>query len=306
MNSKNRKIFSGIENLPRGTASDQITQGCIVLEGGAFRGLYGEGVLDALMEADINMQCTIGVSAGALNGINYVAGHIGRAARINLTYRHDKRYVGPRSMIRNKGVMGFDFLFEGINVTDPIDEKRMYDPTKRFIAVATNCITGKAHCFDRDTCSNIYQAIRASASMPFVSKMVMIDGYPYLDGGCSNKVPYQWALKEGYEKIIVVRTRPLDYRRKPASPTNVRIIREMYRHYPELKKKLLESNDFYNYECDEMERLAKEGRIYMIAPSGPVEVSRLEGDMEKLGELYYMGYNDGKKQINAIKKYLER
>ena len=89
-----KKVFSGIGNLPNGDASDIITEGCIVLEGGAFRGVYGEGVLDALMEADINFRCTIGVSAGALNGANYVSGQIGRSARINLRYRYDSRYVG--------------------------------------------------------------------------------------------------------------------------------------------------------------------------------------------------------------------
>ena len=102
--SKNKKVFSGLSRLPKGLASDQLTEGCIVLEGGAFRGLYTSGVLDALMEAGINLSCTVGVSAGALNGMNYVSGQIGRSGRLNLTYRHDSRYVGLKAIRKNRGV----------------------------------------------------------------------------------------------------------------------------------------------------------------------------------------------------------
>lgn len=110
---KNNKRFSGISKLPNGNTSNKIVPGCIVLEGGAFRGLYTSGVLDALMQFEINMQCTVGTSAGALNGFNYVAGQIGRSARINLGYRHDSRYVGLEAFKNNKGIIGFDFLMKG-------------------------------------------------------------------------------------------------------------------------------------------------------------------------------------------------
>ena len=104
------KVYTKLGQLPYGMARDKITEGCIVLEGGAFRGLYTAGVLDALMQAGINFRTTIGVSAGSMNGINYVAGQIGRSGRVNLKYRHDSRYVGVKALVTNKGVIGFDFL----------------------------------------------------------------------------------------------------------------------------------------------------------------------------------------------------
>ena len=110
----NKKIFSKIDKIPRGRATDKISKVCLVLEGGAFRGLYGEGVLDALMLAGINAECTIGVSAGAMNGMNYVSGQIGRAARVNLTYRHDSRYIGLKAIKNNGGMVGFDFVMNHI------------------------------------------------------------------------------------------------------------------------------------------------------------------------------------------------
>ena len=120
--SKKNKIFSGLDRLPKGLASEHLTEGCVVLEGGAFRGLYTSGVLDALMEAGINLSCTVGVSAGALNGMNYVSGQIGRSGRLNLTYRHDSRYVGLKAIHKNRGVIGFDFILKNVNKEDPLNE----------------------------------------------------------------------------------------------------------------------------------------------------------------------------------------
>ena len=303
---KTIKVYSGIARLPEGLASDKITEGCMVLEGGAFRGVYEEGVLDALMQQDINMQCTIGVSAGALNGIHYVAGQIGRAARINLTYRHYNQYVGVEALKKNKGVIGFHFLFNGLEKTDPFEEERFKKKGKKFVAVVTNCLTGNAEYIDRDNCGDIYQAIRASASMPYVSKMVNVDGIPCLDGGCACKIPYRWALDNGYEKIIVIKTRPDSYRKKTSGDRKKSMIRKLYHNYPEFAEALINSDTIYNSQCDEIEKLRRQGRIFVISPSGPVKVGRLEGNMEKLGELYHMGYRDGMKQIEALRAYLKK
>ena len=123
---RQKKIYSGIDALPKGIAPDTIVEGCAVLEGGAFRGVYGEGVLDAMMENGLNLSCTIGVSAGALNGLNYVAGNIGRAARTNLRFRHDQRYVGLTAMRHNHGLIGFDFAFHELNRYEPLNVERLH------------------------------------------------------------------------------------------------------------------------------------------------------------------------------------
>jgi len=274
-----KKIFSKIDKIPRGRASNKISKLCLVLEGGAFRGLYSEGVLDALMLAGINAECTIGVSAGAMNGMNYVSGQIGRAARINLTYRHDSRYIGLKAIKTNKGVVGFDFVMNQID-EEAFDEEAFFDRRKRFVAVATNCLTG----------------------MPFISKMVEIEGIPYLDGGCSNKIPYRWALDQGYEKIIVVRTRPSSFRRKVKS--NHLVTNRVYKSYPEFVEVLARSDQDYNRQCDELTILNSQKRLYVISPSVFMDVNRLEGDLEKLGQLYKLGFDDTVRQIKDIMAYL--
>ncbi len=298
----NNKVFSGIDRLPCGEAPDTIKKGCIVLEGGAFRGVYGEGVLDAFMEAGYNFSCTVGVSAGAMNGVTYVSGQIGQSARINLRYRHDSRYISWRNYPRKEGIIDFDFVFKHLP-DEKLDVDRLNRTDRQLYVVATNCLTGEPMFFEKSSCSDIFRCVRASASMPYVSKMVDIDGTPYLDGGCSDKIPYRWAMEQGYEKIITVRTRPASWRyeRKKES----RMPYRFYHAYPEFAKVLAGSDRRYNEDCDALEDLVKEGRIYSVSPSRYLPVGRLEKDMEKPGELYYLGYEDGKNALPGLKAYME-
>lgn len=299
------KIYSKVYELPTGHASKDVTKGCIVLEGGALRGVYVSGVLDALMEKGINFETTIGVSAGALNGFNYVAGQIGRSARASLKYRHDKRYMGIKAFKQNHGVFGFDFLIKDYNEIEPIDFDSFNDPARRFVAVASNLHTGKPAYFERGKCKNIMAAIRASASMPYVTRPVVMSGVPYLDGGCTNKIPYRWALDQGYDKVVIVRSRPETYRKKESSKRSMKMAERFYRDYPEFAQALGQSNDNYNRQCEEILDLKGQGKVFVISPSVPITVSRVERDMEKLGKLYNLGYDDTIRNLWTLHDYLE-
>ncbi|MCU6762705.1 NTE family protein rssA [uncultured Roseburia sp.] len=298
------KKYSGIDELPFGQAEGDIIKGCLVLEGGAFRGLYTGGVLDALMVHGIQLECVAGVSAGALNGYNYISGQIGRASRFNLGHRHDPDYVGLPAFRRNHGLFGFDIVFDDERNGEPLNKEKFMDPGRRFIAVATDCRTGKPVYFENGKCGDIFAAIQASASMPVISKMVEADGIPCLDGGCSVAIPLDFAIGEGYEKIIVVKTRDDLYRKNVKTGSFDKLKKLLYRKYPELLKALFSSASRYNELCERIQKLRAEGRIYVISPSSPVTVSRLERDMEKLGALYHQGYNDTVGQLEKIREYL--
>lgn len=301
-----RKIYSGFADLPRGQASSLITPGCLVLEGGALRGTYSVGVMDALMEEDVNLECTIGVSAGALNGISYVSGQIGRSARSPLRFRHDPRYFGLGAFWRNKSPFGFDFMFGELSHTlDPLDMERFMRPERRFVAVATNCRTGAAEYFEKGVCRDIMLATRASSTMPYISRMVPMEGGLYLDGGCSCKIPVHWALEQGFSRIVVVKTRPDDYRRDAAA--GGKLARLVYgRKWPALAGSLARSNADYNRLCDDIERLRAEGRVFVISPSHFMDIGRMESDLEKLGEWYWLGYRDAKNIMPDLKLYLQQ
>lgn len=299
-----KKAWSGLDSICQASAPNTLVPGCLVLEGGSFRGCYTTGVLDVLMENGINLQTTIGTSAGALNGYNYVAGEIGRAAKINLGYRHDYRYFGPRAAVRSRGVVGFNFILDEIEEELPFDRERFDDPARRFLVTVTNCETGRVMYCEKGVDPDFHKAVQASASMPFVSEMVNVDGIPCLDGGCAVKIPYQWALDNGFEKILVIRTRPQSYRREPQGKRFGELAERIYRNHPQLVELLNTQDDQYNRACDELEQLQQQGKLFMLCPSGSIQVSTLEGDMEKLGALYLLGRCDAKLQLPQLQQYL--
>ena len=297
------KTYSRIDEIPSGQASQELTEGCLVLEGGAFRGLYTQGFLDALMLAGINLSCVIGVSAGALGGVNYVSGQIGRSARINLNFRIDSRYIGTKSIANSHSILDVGFLTEdrGI-IPEPLNEERFYSRDRRFVAVASNLLTGDAQYFEKGDGSDIMAGIRASATLPFVSPAFVIDGVPYLDGGCVCKIPYEWALEQGYRKIMVIRTREITFRTAGRrNPAAVRI----YGKYAEFAEKLANNEIDYNKQCDELEKLQADGALMQFAPSRKPGVIMIERDLEKLGELYWLGFNDCNSRLDEIKNYLK-
>lgn len=298
---KEIKKYSGLSKIPSGTAGNQIQKGCLVIEGGAFRGLYNQGVLDAMMENDINIHTVIGVSAGALAGMNYVSGQIGRSARANLGYRFDSRYVGIKALKNSRSILDVGFLLDTFEEYEPLDCARLESEDRHFVAVTTNCITGKTAYYDKDNCSNILDAIKASASMPYITPMVDIDGVPCLDGGCSCKIPYQWALDQEFEKIIVIKTRERGFRKNVKDNS---IAKSFYKRYEAFAESLIHSDENYNRQCQELDELEANKRILVIAPSQPVRVGRIEKDLEKLGDLYWLGYHDTINQLEQIKKYL--
>lgn len=300
--SRQAKVYSGIDSLPTGRATDEVTRGCLVLEGGGWKGLYTLGVLDAMMLAGLNFSSVVGVSAGALSSLCYVSGQIGWGARIDLTYRHDPNYCGLGAYRRDGGITGFTYLFNDLLSQMPLDEARLNDPVRRLAVSATNLNTGRVEYFEKGHC-DLYRAVQASATVPYVSRPVMIGGVPYLDGGCAEKIPMGWVKRSGEEKIVVVRTRDRSFRRKPGAS---KLARTQYRKYPNFVRCLEAANEQFNRAVDAMEADAAAGRLFIVAPSEPVTVKRFEGDMEKLGALYWLGYSDMQNSLAALRTWLNR
>ena len=297
----NSKKYRPLPALPTGKASKKITRGCAVVEGGAFRGVYSQGVLDALMENDINMEATIGVSAGAMSGMCYVAGNIGRAIRVNTSYRKDPRYVGVLPLFTDSGVIGFDFVFNETPKVLDFDYDRFFSPERRFAALVTNCETGKPEAMERGKCSNIFQGIRASASMPYVSKPVVIDGVPYLDGGCCRSNPWEWAFEEEYEKILLIRNRPIGFRREEKIDHKALMYEK---EFPVLADIMKTDAANFNRECEAGEEAAEDGNVFLLCPGTTETVSRLEPDVERLELFYWLGYYETIEKMDDIKAYL--
>lgn len=268
----------------------------LVLEGGGLRGVFTCGVLDCFMDHGIRFPFTVGVSAGACNGLSYMSGQRGRARSSNIDLMEKHHYVGFKYLITQGCIMDYKLLFEDFpEKIIPYNYDAYFSNPDRFVMVTTNCLTGEAEYFEEKSSSErVMSIVRASSSLPFVSKITYVDGVPMLDGGIADSIPVQYALDQGYEKLVVILTRNKGYRKKEGK---MRIAKAFYRKYPELQKALSVRNIRYNQTMDLIEKLEAEGRITVIRPIRPIEVGRIEKDTTKLAALYQEGYEVAEQYI---------
>ena len=268
----------------------------LVLEGGGLRGVFTCGVLDCFMDHGIRFPFTVGVSAGAYNGLSYMSGQRGRARSSNIDMMEKHHYVGFKYLITQGCIMDYKLLFEDFpEKIIPYNYDAYFSNPDRFVMVTTNCMTGEAEYFEEKSSSErVMSIVRASSSLPFVSKIAYVDGVPMLDGGIVDSIPVQYALDQGYEKLVVILTRNKGYRKKEGK---MRIAKAFYRKYPELQKALSVRNIRYNQTMDLIEKLEAEGRITVIRPIRPIEVGRIEKDTTKLAALYQEGYEVAEQYI---------
>ena len=272
----------------------------LVLEGGGLRGVFTCGVLDCFMDHGIRFPFTVGVSAGACNGLSYMSGQRGRAKASNIDLMEKYHYVGIRYLFTQKCIMDFKLLFEDFpERIIPYDYETYFANQDRFVMVTTNCLTGKAEYLEeRSSSARVMDIVRASSSLPFVSPITYVDGIPMLDGGIVDSIPVEYAINQGHRNIVVVLTRNKGYRKKDSRMPLSKIT---YRKYPALRRALQERNATYNKTMDLIERLEEEGKILVIRPVRPVEVGRMEKDVSKLTALYQEGYEVALQTITQLR-----
>lgn len=261
----------------------------LILEGGGLRGVFTCGVLDCFMDKGIRFPFTVGVSAGACNGLSYMSGQRGRAKSSNIDLMDKHHYVGFKYLLTQGCIMDYKLLFEDFpEKIIPYDYEAYFANTDRFVMVTTNCLTGKAEYFEEKTDrKRVMDIVRASSSLPYVAKITYVDGIPMLDGGIADPIPVEYAQSQGYERMVVVLTRNKGYRK---NEKQLPVPKFIYRKYPELRKTLSSRNAKYNRTMEMIERLEDEGRMTVIRPVHPIEVDRMEKDTDKLRSLYQEGY----------------
>ena len=276
----------------------------IVLEGGAMRGMYTSAILDVMMENDIWVDGVVGVSAGATFGINYKSRQVGRALRYNLKYSKDPRYMSLKSLIKTGDLFGVDFCYDELPTKlDPFDQKTFQENPVEFYVVTTDVHTGKPlyHLCSKGNEEDT-RWIRASASLPLVSRVVSVAGYDMLDGGITDSIPILWFRSIGYKRNIVILTRPEGYRKK--RNRLLPITKFMMRKYPQILKAMKERHIMYNNTIDELHRLEKEGDTFVLAPSVDLGIKRTETDPAQLQRVYDIGIKDANNNLDAIKEFL--
>ena len=275
----------------------------LILEGGGLRGIYTAGVLDCFLENGIDLRDVYAVSAGACHACSYLAYQHGRAYSTNIDYLKDRRYCSIYSLLTTGDLFGVDFLYHELpEKLYPIDNAAFLRTPSAFHAVVTNCLTGRA---EYPLVHDLFQDIdyvRASSSLPGVSRFVRLNGIPYLDGGISDAIPIRRSEEDGHEKNVLVLTRDRTYRKGPSGLT--KFLRIKYRAYPALVEQLEMRHLTYNAQLDYVREAEASGKAFVIAPSIPLHLGRMEKNREKLHEIYLLGQNDALKKLDALKAYL--
>ncbi len=274
----------------------------LVLEGGAMRGMYTAGVLDVLMEQGIQADGIVGVSAGAVFGCNYISRQIGRTIRYNTKYCRDPRYGDFRSLLRSGNIYEEEFCYHELpDKLDLFDWETYKSSPVEFYLTCTDVDTGRAVYHKCTGEREDLRWLQASASMPFVSQIVEIDGRKLLDGGISDSIPIDWFRSIGFEKNLVVLTRPKGFRKRP--PRGLPVLRQMIRQYPALVAAMKTRHIRYNQALDQLPGLEKAHLALVLCPSRRIKVSKLERNPRKLKALYNLGRKDTERRLKEIKRF---
>ncbi len=269
----------------------------LVLEGGGMRGVFTTGVLDAFMKHDVYFRYVVAVSAGACNGMSYISRQPRRARVSNIDFLGRYDYIGLRHLFRQGCIFDCKLLYDDFpNKLLPFDWDTFFDGRTEYEMVATDCLTGQPRYLSENSDKQrALDIVRASSSLPYVSKMVKVDGVPMLDGGIVDSIPVMRAVEKGYDRNVVVLTHRKGYRNDGKDRTIPNII---YKRYPKLCEALSHRIAAYNAQLDMVDRMESEGRVVCIRPEKPMEVKRMTRDIEKLERLYEEGFRIGEMFLN--------
>ena len=261
----------------------------LILEGGGMRGVFTCGVLDCFMDKGIRFPYTIGVSAGACNGLSYISNQRGRAKFSNINLLEKYNYIGIKYLLKKGNIMDFDLLFHTFpNEIIPYDYEKLANCKEHYEMVTTSCRTGKACYYEEKKDANrVIDIVKASSSLPFVCPITYVDGEPMLDGGIADSIPILRARELGYDNNVVVLTRNKGYRK---SEKEIKLASLFYKEYPAMQEAIRQRNKIYNEQISMIEELENAGEIVVIRPQKPIEVGRMERNTKKLLALYEEGY----------------
>ena len=277
----------------------------LVLEGGAMRGLFTAGIIDVMMEAGVEPDGLIGVSAGAAFGCNYKSRQPGRAIRYNTRFAKDKRYSGLKSLLTTGDYFNAQFGYHIVPYQyDIFDVEAFEQNPMEFIVVCTDVLTGQAvyHKMERVDFDEL-EWLRASASMPLASKVVEVAGRKLLDGGVADSIPLEYFESIGYDRNVVILTQPEGYTKQRTKL--MPLMRIGLRHYPEMVQAMDRRYLMYNRELEFVRQAEREGRCLVIRPDGKLPIGHISHDPEEMKRVYQIGREMGLRYIERIKAFYQ-
>lgn len=277
----------------------------LILEGGGMRGVYTAGVLDCFLDEGLFFNRCYGSVGRGGQACSYLCPAARPRSALGRTTCATSRCASLWSLRRTGDYFGAEFLYDLLpNEIYPYDYDAFQAYTGTFYTVVTNCDSGEAEYVPvRDMRRDIIY-VRASSSLPLLSRMVEAGGRRYLDGGIADSIPLRRAEADGCEKNVVVLTRAREYRK--GKNRVMFAIRRRYGGYPRLVEAIESRHLRYNETLDLIREREAQGRAFVIAPSAPVRIGRLEKNRGRLMELYRAGYRDAARQLPALREFLNK
>ena len=274
----------------------------LVLEGGGVRGIYVAGILDVFLEQGIGFDGVIGVSAGAIHGCSYLSGQNGRSIRYYSKYCADPRFMSLRNWLRTGNILDPEFCYHEIpDKLDIYDHDAFERCGVPFYVVCSNVETGKSEYLHMTDMRAQIDLLRASASLPYASSIVEFGGRKYLDGGCTDSIPVDKFREMGYQRNVVVLTRPADYRKSHDSGLLAKLV---FHKYPAFAEALANRDVMYNRTVERIQELEQDGSIFVIRPKEALNIGRLERNVENVRRVYEIGRADAMECLEKLRTWL--
>lgn len=271
-----------------------------------MRGLFTAGVMDVMMEHDIRFDGIVGVSAGATFGCNYKSHQVGRVLRYNVRFKDDPRYMGLRSLLRTGDLVAAEFSYHTLpNELDVFDCDAFRRDPSEFHVVCTDALTGEPvyHRIDSVNDEEL-DWIRASASMPLVSRPVRLGGHLLLDGGISDSIPLRYFQSQGFDRNVVILTQPKGFFKKKTKL--MPLFHLFMRRYPAIIQAMARRHLMYNDELAYLEEQERQGNILLLYPQDTLPIGRTEQNEVKMRSVYAMGRAKGEEMLSAIKTFISQ
>ncbi|MBQ8894672.1 MAG: patatin family protein [Clostridia bacterium] len=269
-----------------------------------MRAIYVAGVLDVFMENNIWPEGLIGVSAGAIHGSVYLGNQPGRTIRYYKKFSKHRNFMSLWSLLTTGSIVGEQFCYHDLpDRLDPFDYDTFEQCGIDYYAVCTDLETGEAVY---QKCSDLHREMdymRASASMPYVSKIVEVGGRKLLDGGVADSIPLEAFRRMGYDRNIVVLTQCKGYEKKPQDP---KLAKLFYKKYPKFAEALINRHRVYNDALRRIEELEQAGEIFVLRPSEDLGIRRMEKDPARLEAQYALGRKDAEKNLVFLKEFIKK
>ncbi|WP_432663357.1 patatin family protein [Wukongibacter baidiensis] len=276
----------------------------LVLQGGGMRGVYTSGVLDFFMDRDLYFPYTIAVSAGACNAIAYMGKQRGLGKKICVGYIADNKCISYKNLVTKGSILEMDLIFNKIpNELEPFNFEEINNSTGKLIVTATDCCTGGPIYIDKDECDDIITAIKASSSVPFLTKAVEFQKMNLLDGGIADPVPIKKAIKDGNQKNVIVLTNEDGYIQRPFKMKW--IAKRIYPDYMKLTEAILNSHKLYDETIDYINDLEDKGQVFIIRPSTYFKLRTFDRNTKKIEALYQLGYKDAENKYDELIKWMD-